>query len=114
MNEPSPSKPKVPVGSLLLIVCMYVPWLFHFFGPRTLANDDAGLEFPFSIIIAFLTLGYLVLIIVLPIRLYRHRTASLAHRVAFYAVIGIFVLFGFSFFWSFLTSSFASTPAPNH
>lgn len=97
MNDPSQSRPEAPIGSLVIIVLMYVPWLFHFFGPQATPSDDDGLEFPFSIFVALFTLVYPVLAIALPIRLYRHRATSLAHGIAFYASLAILVLFGVLF-----------------
>ena len=72
---------------------MYVPWLLHFFGPGPTPGDDGDMEFPGSILFIFFGLAYLIAAIALPILLYRHRDASRAHIIAFYASLGILALF---------------------
>src|SRR5260221_7518604 len=91
MKAPSQTLPRTPVGSLFLITMMYLLLLLHFLGPRqTPGSDDLG--FPGGIIVAFFCMVYCVAAIILPIRLFRHRDTSAAHRIAFYASLGILIV----------------------
>lgn len=92
MDESLKSRPAAPVGSLVLIALMYIPWLTYFFGPRASSGADDSLEFPLSVVFAAFGLGYLVIAFAVPVSLYRHRSASSAHRLAFYASVGILAL----------------------
>ena len=78
---------------------MYLPLLRYFTAPRTIPTEDGGMEFPGGIIFAFISLGYLAVAVVLPFRLYRHREASVAHRIAFFASLGILALYA-TFIWT--------------
>ena len=93
MNEILRVSPRPPIGSLILVSLMYLPWLLYFFRPRATPGEESGMEFPGVLIIPLFGLGYLVAAIALPIRLYRRREHSRAHRFAFYASLGILALF---------------------
>lgn len=87
------TRPGAPIGSLILIALMYVPWLAYFFGPGPTPGDNGDMEFPGGIMLVFLILVYLIAAIALPIRLYTDREFSRARTVAFYASLGILALF---------------------
>ena len=92
MSEALRSGPKAPVGSLVLIALMYVPWLLWLVLPQRLEAGESDSEFPGNFLIVLFGFFYLVAAIVLPIRLYRRRDLSRAHSVAFYASLGILAL----------------------
>lgn len=85
--------PGPPVGWFVLLGLMYWPWVRAIFFPGEGSGEGEGWEFPGSLILMFLGLGYVVFAIVLAILLGRRRLASKAHAVAFHGILG---LIGFS------------------
>lgn len=72
---------------------MYLPWLLYFVPRQPLEPGESYFEFPFGLILIFLGLLYLLAAIALSTRLYRRRELSRAHRLAFYASLGLLMLF---------------------
>lgn len=93
MNNPTRSGPPAPVGTLVLIALMYVPWLFYFIPRRPLGPGESHFEFPDGLLLGCFGFIYLNAAIALPFLLYRRREASRAHAIAYYASLGILALF---------------------
>jgi hypothetical protein len=92
MTEATPDNPRAPIGSIVLLVFLYLPWLRYWFGSRPVQDGDADLEFPGGIILVFFSFIYLVVAISLSVYLYRRRRSSKAHTVAFFASLGVLAL----------------------
>ena len=99
MTEATPDSPRAPIGSFVLLVLLYLPWLRYWFGSRTAQAGEADLEFPGGIILVLFTFIYLVVAISLSLYLYRRRGASTAHAVAFFASLGVLALLS-TLIWS--------------
>jgi hypothetical protein len=93
MTEATPHSPRAPIGSFVLLVLLYLPWLRYWFGSRPARDGDADLEYPGGIILVFFSFIYLVVAISLSLYLYRRRGSSTAHAFAFFASLGVLALF---------------------
>lgn len=85
-------QPKRPVGSLVLIALMYLPWLRYLIASDPQRGGDAEMEFLGGSILLVFGFAYLAAAIVLPIRLYATRDISRAYAIAFCASLGILAL----------------------
>jgi hypothetical protein len=83
------SIPRAPVGAMVILILLYLPWLITFLVPaRVPAEEGDDMMFPGGIIYAFLCLAYLITAIALSVYLYRRRSVSHGYKVSFYASLG--------------------------
>ena len=99
MTEAAHDSQRAPIGSFVLLVLLYLPWLRYWFGSLPAPDEEAGLEFPGGIILVFFSVIYLFVAISLAVYLYGRRTSSTAYAVAYFASLGVLALFS-TLIWS--------------